>query len=78
MEAMIKAGKDPYQDWINLVKGDARKVKAQASGDIVQAKLDIEKNEQGQKNGVKWVFGTNVGGVNSNPLRPTSAFNYRF
>lgn len=70
MEAMIKAGKDPYEDWIKMAKGDGWKLKAQASGDIYQAKIDINKNEEANKAGIPWVFGTRAGGVNGKPIEP--------
>lgn len=70
MEAQIKAGKDPYEDWVKLAKGDLWKVKASAQGDVVQAKTDINKNEQAQSIGVDWVFGKKAGGANSDPIRP--------
>ncbi|GKS92635.1 integrating conjugative element protein [Acidovorax sp. SUPP2539] len=69
-EAMIRAGQNPYEDWIKMAKGDAWKVKANTSGDIVQAKIDINKNEEAQRTGVNWVFGQKAGGINSLPLRP--------
>ncbi|MCL1961735.1 MAG: conjugative transfer system coupling protein TraD [Desulfovibrionaceae bacterium] len=62
--------RNPYEDWVKLAKGDLWTVKASASGDLVQAKLDIEKNEQAQKIGVNWVFKQRAGGVNQAPLRP--------
>ena len=70
MEAMIKAGKDPYEDWVKLAKGETWKEKAHSNGDVVQAKLDINKDEEAQKKGVNWVFGKRAGGTNSDPLRP--------
>ena len=70
MEAMIKNGQDPYEDWIKMAKGDTWKVKASASGDVVQAKMDINKNEEAQNRGVEWVFGTHAGGVGGRPIEP--------
>ena len=70
MEAMIKAGQNPYEDWVKIAKGDVWKIKAQAGGDVVQAKLDIGKNEEANKLGVQWVFGRRAGGVSSDALRP--------
>ncbi len=70
MEAMIKNGKDPYEEWVNLAKGDGWKLKASASGDVVQAKYDMNKNEFGQKRGLDWVLGAKAGGVNTLPIRP--------
>ncbi|QIL83828.1 integrating conjugative element protein [Diaphorobacter sp. HDW4A] len=70
MEAMIKAGKDPYEDWMKMAKGDAWKIKASGSGDVYQSKIDIEKNEAGNKAGIPWVFGKRAGGVDSSPIEP--------
>lgn len=70
MEAMIKAGQDPYEDWIKMAKGEGWKIKANGSGDIYQAKIDINKNEEANRAGVPWLFGTKAGGVNSRPIEP--------
>ena len=70
MEAMIKAGEDPYEDYIKAAQGDLWKVKADAQGDVVQAKLDLNKNEEAQRRGVRWVFGERAGGVDGDPIRP--------
>lgn len=70
MEQVIKQGGNPYEQWVKLAKGEAWSASAQAGGDLVQAKVDINKNEQGQRNGVSWVFGSRAGGVNLQPLRP--------
>lgn len=70
MEAVIKRGGDPYQDWVTMAKGETWRAKANSQGDVVQAKLDITKNEEAQKNGVSWVFGSRAGGVGTEPLRP--------
>ncbi|WP_280190816.1 integrating conjugative element protein [Delftia sp. PS-11] len=70
MEAMIKSGKDPYEDYIALAKGDAWKIKASAAGDVVQAKVDINKNEEAQRNGLDWVFGAKAGGAGTAPIQP--------
>src|SRR5574344_1169689 len=70
MEAMIKAGQDPYEDWIKMAKGEGWKIKANGSGDIYQAKIDINKNEEANRAGVPWLFGAKAGGVNSRPIEP--------
>lgn len=70
MEAMVKAGQNPYEDWIKMAKGEGWKIKASAQGDIYQAKIDIEKNEEANKAGVPWVFGQNAGGVGGRPIEP--------
>ncbi|RRD56507.1 integrating conjugative element protein [Comamonadaceae bacterium OH2545_COT-014] len=70
MEAMIRQGQNPYEDWVRLAKGELWKAKAEARGDVVQAKLDLNKNEEAQKRGVNWVFGRRAGGTSSDALRP--------
>lgn len=70
MEAMIKNGKDPYEEYVAMAKGDLWKVKASAQGDVVQAKVDINKNEEAQRRGLDWVFGTKAGGAGTAPIQP--------
>ncbi|MFP5476099.1 MAG: integrating conjugative element protein [Gammaproteobacteria bacterium] len=70
MEAMIRNGQDPYEDYVKMAKGDVWKAKADASGDVVQAKLDINKNEEAQNRGVEWVFGTYAGGAGTMAIEP--------
>lgn len=70
MEAMIKSGQNPYEDWIKMAKGEGWKIKASGSGDIYQAKIDINKNEEANRAGIPWVFGQRAGGVNSKAIEP--------
>lgn len=70
MEAMIKQGRDPYEEWVRVAKGDLWKIKASAGGDVVEAKIALNTNEEAQNIGVNWVFGKKAGGLNSDPLRP--------
>lgn len=70
MEVMIKNGKDPYEEYVAMAKGDLWKVKASAQGDVVQAKVDINKNEEAQRRGLDWVFGTKAGGAGTAPIQP--------
>ena len=70
MERSIKSGEDPYEDWVRQAKGETWKAKANAGGDVVQARMDVDKNEQGQNAGVSWVFGTKAGGRNGPPIQP--------
>ena len=51
MEAQIAQGKNPYEDFVKLSKSESWRSKAQAGGDVVQAKLDISKNEESQRMG---------------------------
>lgn len=70
MEAQIRAGKDPYEEYIALAKGDAWKVRASAAGDVVQAKYDINKDEVAQRAGINWVYGQKAGGAGTAPIQP--------
>lgn len=70
MESQIKAGKDPYEEYVALAKGDAWKVRAAAAGDVVQAKYDINKDEVAQKAGINWVYGQKAGGSGTAPIQP--------
>lgn len=71
MEKQIKAGGNPYEDWVNNAKGETWRAKASLRGDVVQAKTDINQNEEAQRNGVSWIFGgVKAGGVGTQPLRP--------
>jgi integrating conjugative element protein (TIGR03755 family) len=71
MEAQIKAGGNPYEDWVNTAKGESWRVRASLQGDVIEAKTAINKDEEAQKNGVSWIFGgAKAGGVGTQPLRP--------
>ncbi|WP_156373379.1 integrating conjugative element protein [Pseudorhodoferax sp. Leaf267] len=70
MEAQIKSGKDPYEDYVNMAKGDLWKVRASANGDVVQTKYDVNRNEDAQKRGMDWVLKEKAGGVGHKPIRP--------
>ena len=70
MEAQIKAGGNPYEDWENIAKVESWKFRASLNGDVVEAKKEINKNEEANKNGVSWIFGERAGGVGTQPLRP--------
>lgn len=37
---------------------------------MVQAKVDINKNEEAQKKGLDWVFGSRAGGIGTAPIQP--------
>lgn len=67
MEAQIRAGGDPYEDWVKLAKGENWKVQAETNGDIVQAKYTVE--EAGGARGVRWLGGQQRGGENQPPIR---------
>lgn len=70
MEAMIKQGENPYEDWVRLAKGEGWKAHAQAGGDIVQAKYDLSRDEGPQRKGINWVFNQRAGGVGDEPIQP--------
>jgi integrating conjugative element protein (TIGR03755 family) len=71
MEKSIKAGNNPYQEFVDSAKDTAWRTRASLKGDVVAAKTAIDKNEEGQKNGVSWVFGgAKAGGIGTQPLRP--------
>jgi integrating conjugative element protein (TIGR03755 family) len=70
MEEQIKQGGNPYEDWANIAKGESWRVRASLNGDIVEAKRAINREEEGHRNGVSWIFGERAGGVGTQPLRP--------
>jgi len=70
MEATIKKGGNPYADYIEEAKNAAWKLKSSEKGDVVQAKLDINKNEEAQNTGMPWVFGGPAGGKNTLAIQP--------
>ena len=69
MEAVIRQGQNPYEDWVKMAQGDLWKIKATAGGDVVQAKLDLTKNDQAHIRGIPW-FGGLAGGASSKPISP--------
>jgi integrating conjugative element protein (TIGR03755 family) len=66
MEAQIRAGGDPYEEWLGLAKGEAWKVQANTNGDIVDAKEKVETNAG--RNGAVWIGGTRQGGQSQPPI----------
>ena len=70
MEAMIKQGENPYEDWVRLAKGEGWKAHAQAGGDVVQAKYDLNRDEGPQRKGINWLFNERAGGVGDDPIQP--------
>jgi integrating conjugative element protein (TIGR03755 family) len=67
MESQVKAGEDPYEDFIRVARGEAWKKEAAGGKDVVQAKENV-----GAKNGndgVTWVGGVKAGGVGQQPIR---------
>lgn len=66
MEAVIREGSDPYEDWIKMAKGEGWKVQVNTNGDVVDAKVKVEKNAG--KEGVTWVGGIKKGGFAQAPV----------
>lgn len=70
MEAAIKQGDNPYEEWAGIAKGESWRMRASLNGDVVEAKRAINQQEEGHRNGVSWIFGQRAGGVGTQPLRP--------
>jgi integrating conjugative element protein (TIGR03755 family) len=75
MEAQMRAGKDPYEEWATLAIGNSWKGRMGMGGfsssatDVARAEEEVN-NEDG-KNGVKWLGGIPAGGlVGQAPIRP--------
>lgn len=68
MEAQIKAGNDPYAQWIGLAKGEGWAAQAATNNDVVAAKANVETNNGNA--GVTWLGGVRAGGFTQNPIRP--------
>lgn len=66
MEAQVKAGGDPYAEWLGLAKNEAWKAQANTNGNVVDAKQNIESSAG--TNGVPWIGGTRLGGRNQQPI----------
>lgn len=67
MEAQIRAGGDPYEEWVKLAKGEGWRVQAQTNGDVVNAKYRVE--QDGGTTGMRWIGGQQRGGANMQPIR---------
>ena len=67
MEAQIKAGQNPYDDYIQLAKGEGWKYEASAGSNVLQAKANVAANAG--KNGVQAFPGLQKGGKGQEPLR---------
>ena len=67
MEAQIKAGGDPYQDYLNLAKGEGWKVSVSEGDNVIEAKEKVQRD--GGKRGVELFPGIKRGGVDQPPLR---------
>jgi integrating conjugative element protein (TIGR03755 family) len=67
MEAQIRQGGDPYEDWIKLAKGEDWKNVSMSTVDSVSAKTQVETNA-GTK-GVTWLGGVKKGGEFQDPIQ---------
>ncbi len=67
MEAQVKAGGDPYQDYINLAKGEGWKFEAAAGSNPIQAKENVQ--QRGGVRGLEPIPGLRRGGRGQPPLR---------
>lgn len=67
MEAQIKAGGDPYQDYLNLAKGEGWKSEASRGSNVIEAKENVQRNAG--RSGIQTFQGLTVGGRSQPPLR---------
>ncbi|MEJ1355864.1 MAG: integrating conjugative element protein [Candidatus Sedimenticola sp. (ex Thyasira tokunagai)] len=68
MEAEIAQGKNPFDEWVVLSKGNDWKVQMGAGGmDVVSARDNVETNTG--NNGLPWLGGGNAGGAAQAPIR---------
>ncbi|NMG30168.1 integrating conjugative element protein [Aromatoleum evansii] len=67
MEAQIKAGEDPYEDFIRMARGEAWKQQATVTRDVVAAKDSV--GVSAGNDGITWVGGGKAGGVDQEPVR---------
>ncbi len=67
MEAQIKAGGDPYEDWIKLAKVENWKSEAATGLDVVAAKTNVE--TLNGRDGLTWIGGVKAAGFAQNPVR---------
>lgn len=67
MEAQVKAGEDPYEDFIRVARGEAWKKESTGGKDVVQAKENVGKKNG--NDGVTWVGGAKAGGVGQKAIK---------
>ena len=68
MESEIAQGKNPFDEWVVLSKGNDWKVQMGAGGmDVVTARDNVETNAG--NNGLPWLGGGNAGGAAQAPIR---------
>lgn len=68
MEAQIRQGQDPYEDYVKLAKAEAWKSQAGSTQDAVQAKQTVE--TVGGDGGIIWIGGVTAAGRGQAPIRP--------
>ena len=66
MEAQIKAGGDPYEEWIKLAKGESWKMEANTGNDVVVSKANVEHTNG--RDGITWIGGEKKGGFTQRPI----------
>lgn len=66
MEAQIKSGGDPYEEWIKLAKGESWKVEANLGSDVVASKSNVE--SLNGRDGLTWIGGEKKGGFSQRPI----------
>jgi integrating conjugative element protein (TIGR03755 family) len=66
MEAVMRRGGDPYEDWIKMAKGENWKTENNTSRDAVTSKTTVERNAG--KDGVTWIGGIKKGGFAQGPI----------
>nr|WP_018878688.1 integrating conjugative element protein [Thioalkalivibrio sp. ALE28] len=65
MEAAIADGRNPYQEWVTLSKGDDWRAAMGSGGDIVQVQEEIDQNAG--NDGAEWIGGRR-GGQGQEPI----------
>ena len=72
MEAQIKQGGNPYEDYLNLAKGERWKVEASLETNLIAAKDKVQKD--GGDTGIQVFKDMQRGGLNQPPLRVVRDF----
>ncbi|MCK0508635.1 integrating conjugative element protein [Aromatoleum anaerobium] len=67
MEAQVKAGEDPYEDFIRVARGEAWKKEAAGGKDVVQAKENV--GTRNGDDGITWMGGEKAGGKDQDAIR---------
>ncbi len=67
MEAEIKRGEDPYEDFVRVARGESWKQQAGTTRDVVVAKENVAANDG--RDGITWIGGQKAGGAHQEPIR---------